>query len=82
MALFRLLLGLLLCLEISPDLTVVVVVGILLTPDLQDILVMNKGQLGYWETRSTGAGNNEHNTSVFVAVGPSEAEKLLLQRRR
>jgi hypothetical protein len=36
MALFRLLLGLLLCLEISPDLTVVVVVGILLTPDLQD----------------------------------------------
>ncbi|HBB1066493.1 TPA: klebicin B, partial [Escherichia coli] len=36
---------------------------------------MNKGQLGYWETRSTGAGNNEHNTSVFVAVGPSEAEK-------
>lgn len=39
------------------------------------LLVMNKGQLGYWETRSTGAGNNEHNTSVFVAVGPSEAEK-------
>lgn len=28
--------GVILCLEISPDLTVVVVVGILLTPDRQD----------------------------------------------
>ncbi|MCW9529395.1 S-type pyocin domain-containing protein [Klebsiella grimontii] len=38
-------------------------------------LVMNNGQMGYWENRSTGAGNNEHTTRAFVAVGPSEAEK-------
>ena len=30
-------------------------------------------------TRSTGAGNNEHNTSVFVAVGPSEAVERVSQ---
>lgn len=38
-------------------------------------LVLNNGQMGYWEDRSTGAGNNEHITRVFVPVGPSEAEK-------
>lgn len=38
-------------------------------------LVMHNGQMGYWENRSTGAGNNEHTTRAFVAVGPSEAEK-------
>ncbi|MBD3709939.1 hypothetical protein IE996_28995 [Klebsiella pneumoniae] len=31
--------------------------------------------MGYWENRSSGAGNNEHTTRAFVAVGPSEAEK-------
>ncbi|ENZ8354934.1 TPA: klebicin B, partial [Klebsiella pneumoniae] len=36
---------------------------------------MHNGQIGYWESRSTGAGNNEHTTTNFVAVGPSEAEK-------
>lgn len=39
------------------------------------ILTMHDGQLGYWDSRSTGAGNNEHTVSVFVPVGPSEAEK-------
>ncbi|EOS7249734.1 klebicin B-related nuclease bacteriocin (plasmid) [Klebsiella pneumoniae] len=38
-------------------------------------LVMHNGQMGYWENRSSGAGNNEHTTRAFVAVGPSEAEK-------
>ncbi|MBD3702766.1 hypothetical protein IE986_28740 [Klebsiella pneumoniae] len=36
---------------------------------------MHNGQMGYWENRSSGAGNNEHTTRAFVAVGPSEAEK-------
>jgi len=39
------------------------------------MLVMNHGQLGYWQERTTGGGNNEHTTRVFIAVGPSEAEK-------
>jgi hypothetical protein len=38
-------------------------------------LSLHNGQMGYWEDRTTGAGNNEHTTRVFVAVGPSEAEK-------
>ncbi|MCW9163084.1 klebicin B, partial [Klebsiella pneumoniae] len=32
-------------------------------------LVMHNGQMGYWENRSSGAGNNEHTTRAFVAVG-------------
>jgi hypothetical protein len=36
---------------------------------------LHNGQMGYWEDHTTGAGNNEHTTRVFVAVGPSEAEK-------
>lgn len=38
-------------------------------------IVLYKGQMGYWEDRTTGGGNNEHTTRVFIAVGPSEAEK-------
>lgn len=39
------------------------------------MMTVHNGQMGYWEDRTTGAGNNEHTTRVFVAVGPSEAEK-------
>lgn len=37
-------------------------------------MVLKNGQMGYWDTRTTGV-KNEHTTRVFIAVGPSEAEK-------
>lgn len=39
------------------------------------VLVVRDGQMGYWQERTTGGGNNEHTTRVFIKVGPSEAEK-------
>lgn len=39
------------------------------------VMTLHNGQMGYWEDRTTGAGNNEHTSRVFIAVGPSEAEK-------
>lgn len=38
-------------------------------------LVLHDGQMGYWQERTTGGGNNEHTSRFFVPVGPSEAEK-------
>jgi hypothetical protein len=38
-------------------------------------MTIYKGQMGYWQDRTTGGGNNEHTTRVFIKVGPSEAEK-------
>jgi len=39
------------------------------------VMTIYKGQMGYWQDRTTGGGNNEHTTRVFIKVGPSEAEK-------
>jgi len=41
------------------------------------VLVMNNGQMGYWDTRTTG-GKNDHTTRVFRPVGPSEAQKAAI----
>jgi hypothetical protein len=39
------------------------------------VLVLNNGQMGYWETRVTSNAEHDHYQKVFVAVGPSEAQK-------
>ncbi len=41
------------------------------------VLVMNNGQMGYWDTHTTG-GKNDHTTRVFRPVGPSEAQKAAI----
>ncbi|MGU3412437.1 S-type pyocin domain-containing protein [Enterobacteriaceae bacterium C34A] len=39
------------------------------------VLVLHNGQMGYWETRVTSNAEHDHYQKVFVAVGPSEAQK-------
>lgn len=38
-------------------------------------LVLHNGQMGYWDTRVTSNAEHDHYQTVFIAVGPSEAQK-------